>query len=81
MLDGHLSSSKFYMKMGRTKKKFLSPCTAVITVMYAIFKLNPIVSDGTCVLYNVHPTLFYTSVPSVNLTTVSSEAESQIFHL
>ena len=66
--------------MDRTKKKFLSPCTAVIIVMYAIFKLNPIVSDGTCVLCNVHPTyLFYTSPPSINLTTVSSKAEVKFF--
>ena len=35
--------------------------------MYAIFKINPIVLESTCVFHDAHPTyLFYTSQPSNN---------------
>ena len=37
MFYGHLSNSKFNMEMGQTNKEFLSLCTAVIIVVYAIF--------------------------------------------
>ena len=43
---------------------FLSICTIVTTVMCAIFKINPVVPECTCVFNNVHPTyLFYNSQP------------------
>ena len=58
----------FLRKWARPKRGFyLSLCTTVIIVMYSIFKINSIVSECTCVFYNVHPTyLFYTSQPSSN---------------
>ena len=47
---------------------FLFLWTTVIIVMYAIFKINSIVSEWACLFYNVHPTyLFYNSQPSNNL--------------
>ena len=47
----------FMWKWARPERGFfLSLCTTVIIVMYAMFKINAIVSECTCVFYNVHPT-------------------------
>ena len=61
-------SVNFMWKWARPNKGFFSSLyTTVIIVMYAIFKINHIVSECACVFYNAHPTyLFYTSQPSNN---------------
>ena len=75
----------FIKKWARRKRDLLlSVCTAVIIVMYAIFNINPVVSECTCVFYNVHPAyLFFTTDPSnnphSNQQAVNIGAESQIF--
>ena len=42
----------FIWKWARLKRGvFLSFCTTVIIVMYAVFKVNPIVAECTCTFY------------------------------
>ena len=62
------SAANFMWKWARpTRGLFSSLCTTVIIAMYAIFKINPIVSECTLVSYNVYPTyLFYTNQTSNN---------------
>ena len=71
----------FMWKWDRPKKGlFLSLCTTMIIVMYAIFKINPIISECTCDIYNVHPIYYFTPV-NIQITpiAVSIGTESQIF--
>ena len=62
------SAANFMWKWARPTRGLLSSrCTTVIIAMYAIFKINPIVSECTLVSYNVYPTyLFYTNQTSNN---------------
>lgn len=59
----------FMWKWAKQKRKvclyFL--CNTVIIVTHTVFRINPSISECTCVFYNVHPTyLFYTSHSSSN---------------
>ena len=64
---------KFMWKWARPKTGlFLSLCTILIILAYAIFKINPTISECTCV--------FIMSIRHIYSTPVSIGAESQIFH-
>ena len=79
MSDGHLTSSKCYVEMGQTKERYRSFHYNDNCYVCHI-KINPIVSECTCVFYTVHATyLFYTSQPSNNSIASQLIAEFFIF--